>query len=648
MMKKFVFLVFVLSLFFVLPAAAARSKHIVDYRIKARLDTEQKAVDGQQVLTWLNDSDVPVSELQFHLYLNAFKNNRSTFMIESGGESRNFKLDEQHWGYIDVKSVRILYGPDLTDDMEFIHPDDDNQEDRTVMRLLLPEPVQPQQKIMLEIEFFSKLPKVFARSGFHGDFFMVAQWFPKLGVFQDGEWNCHQYHSESEFFADFGVFEVEITVPREYIVGATGKRKDQTENDDGTVTYTHYQEDVHDFAWTASPNFIEVRKRFTLDEPKVNTEMIFLIQREHEILKDRYISSLSNGITFYSRNYGPYPFETITLVDPPLRAMGAGGMEYPTLFTAGGASFIPEGVRMTEMVTIHEFGHNFWYGMVASNEFEEPWLDEGFNSYSEVKAMSEYYGKDTSMVDVLGIKIGDFHSQRMNIIGSGRLDPILKKSWEFYSGGSYGVNSYAKASFVLLMLENYLGEQVMGRIMKTYFERWSFRHPKTQDFIDVAEEISGLDLDWFFDQFLKSPDKLDYAVTEVTSQEVKMPKGIFDEGEVLTGEEEVSEKKPQKTYKNRVTIVRKGEWIFPQDILINFEDGEQMRETWEGRERWIRFVYYKPVRLKSACVDPENKVVIDINYLNNSRLREPEKAPVTKYSLSLMLFFQKLLSLLAG
>jgi len=642
------FCILFFSISTLLPASADLSQHIVHYQIKAKLDPEKKSVTGNQILTWLNDSEVPVSELRFHLYLNAFRNSRSTFMIESGGESRNFKRDEDHWGSIDIKSISVLFGPDLTQNMEFIQPDDENEEDRTVMRVPLPEPVPPQKKITLKIEFNAKLPKVFARSGFYEDFFMVAQWFPKIGVFQEGEWNCHQYHAHSEFFADFGVYEVDITVPQDYVVGATGKRTRRTENKDGTITYTHYQEDVHDFAWTASPDFIKYRELFNMDDPKVNTEMIFLIQPEHENLKGRYVSSLRNGIEFYSSHYGPYPYETITLVDPPLQGMGAGGMEYPTLFTAGGASFIPEGVRMTEMVTIHEFGHNFWYGMVASNEFEEPWLDEGINSYSEVKAMSHYYGKDTSMIDFLGIKIGDFHTQRMRVMQNPPLDPILKNAWGFYSGGSYSANSYAKAAFVLLTLENYLGPETMSRVMKTYFEVWRFRHPTTQDFIQVAEEASGKDLTWFFNQFLKSPGQLDYAVSQVRSQEVQEPKGIFNEEEDLSKKDKQKQETKEKKYKNTVTLVRRAEWFFPQEILITFEDGKEIRETWEDKTRWKRFTYYKPVKIQSAVIDPDYKVVLDINYLNNSQLREPEKAPVVKYSLNLMLFFQKILSFAAG
>ncbi len=242
----------------------ALSKQIVDYRIQVKLQPEKKTLAGREIVTWLNDSAVPVPELQFHLYLNAFKNNRSTFMKESGGTHRGFKVDEDYWGTIAITSLRVKEGEDLTSRMEFIQPDDGNPDDQTVMRILLPLPVAPQQRVVLEIEFEAKLPRVFARSGFFDDFYMIGQWFPKLGVNQDGLWNCHQYHQNSEFFADYGVFEVEITVPKGYAVGATGERMKEVAHEDETVTYTHYQEDVHDFAWTACPDFVEFRERFSL------------------------------------------------------------------------------------------------------------------------------------------------------------------------------------------------------------------------------------------------------------------------------------------------------------------------------------------------------------------------------------------------
>ncbi|MDH5468786.1 MAG: M1 family metallopeptidase [Candidatus Aminicenantes bacterium] len=627
-------------------ASASMSEHIVSYKIKVKLLPEEKAVAGQEVLTWLNNSDQPVGELQFHLYLNAFKNNKTTFITEGGGEHRGYKLDKKNWGYIKIEKFAVQEVPDLTDAIEYIQPDDGNEYDQTVMRVKLPKPVLPQETVTLEIDFYSKLPKVFARSGFYSDFFMVGQWFPKIGVFWKGEWNCHQYHVNTEFFADYGVYEVEITVPEEYVVGATGKRIKETSNNDGTKTYIHYQEDVHDFAWTACPDFVEFREPFRMENPHVDTEMILLIHRMHLNHKERYLNALKNGIEFYSQSYGAYPYSTITLVDPAPKATGAGGMEYPTLFTGMTMWWLPKGIYMTEMVTIHEFGHNYWYGMVGSNEFEEAWLDEGINTYSEVKATAKYFGEDQSMLNCAGLKISDLVLQRAQVMGSSQLDPILKNSWEYYSIGSYGLNTYSKAGLMLLTLENYLGEDVMSKIMRTYFERWKFKHPTSEDFLAVAEEVSGQDLSWFFDQFLNSPDRLDYAIGRIKSEEVKEPKGIFDdqaqEQEMEKGKEEGDK---EKIYRNEVNVLRKGELIFPQEILIRFKEGEEVMEKWDGRERWKRYVYYRPYKLESAQVDPEYRILLDMNFTNNSKLLKPKKLSVGKHALRLMFQFQNILSL---
>jgi len=624
---------------------AGLSEPIVDYHIKAKLIPEEKSVLGEEELTWINDSNKYISELQFHLYLNAFKNSRSTFMKERGGVPRKLRSNRKNWGYIEIDKIQVKDGPDLTSTIEYLQPDDDNKDDQTVAKVALPRPVPPQGKITLHIDFYSKLPRVVARAGYHKDFYFVAQWFPKIGVLWKGEWNCHQYHANSEFFADFGVYRVEITVPEGFVVGATGKRIEASRNEDDTITYTHFQENVHDFAWTACPNFVEFRKNYSLENPPVDTEMILLIHRSHRNQRQRYLSALKNAIEFYSQNYGPYPYPTVTLVDPPLGGLGAGGMEYPTLFTSLAFSWMPKGVYMTEMVTIHEFGHGYWYGIIGSNEFEEAWLDEGINSYSEIKAMKKYYGEDSSMFNIHDVKISDLVFHRLRIIASSRMDPILKNSWDYYSGATYGINVYSKAAFMLLTLENYLGEDVMSEIMKTFYERWKFKHPTSQDFIALAEEVSGRDLGWFFDQFLSSPDKLDYAIGKLRSREVKEPEGILEGEQGLFEETEREEAQAQeKKYRNEVVVVRKGELIFPQEILITFEEGEEIREEWDGKERWKRFVYLRPYRLKSAQVDPDNKVLLDNNFLNNSRVLKPKKISPLKCALDLMFKFQAFLA----
>jgi len=644
-MKKTVFKVFWSILIFCPFSLVALSNPIVDYHIKAKLIPEEKSVLGEEELTWLNDSDKHISELQFHLYLNAFKNSRSTLMKERRGIPRQLKSNVRNWGYIEIDKIQVKDGPDLTSSIEYIQPDDNNKDDQTVVRVTLPEPVPPRGKITLHLDFYSKLPRVVARTGYFKDFYFVAQWFPKIGVLWKGEWNCHQYHANSEFFANFGVYTVDITVPDGFVVGATGKRIDAVRNGDDTITYSHYQEDVHDFAWTACPDFIEYKESYSLENPPVNTEIILLIHRSHRNQKERYLSSLKNAIEFYSQNYGAYPYPTITLVDPPLGGFGAGGMEYPTLFTSIALSWMPKGVYMTEMVTIHEFGHGYWYGIIGSNEFEEAWLDEGINSYSEIKAMQKYYGEDSSMFNFHDVKISDLVFHRLRVIASSRLDPILKNSWEYFNGATYGINVYSKAAFMLLTLENYLGEDVMSEIMKTFYEKWKFKHPTSQDFIAVAEEISGQDLSWFFDQFLHSPDKLDYAIGRLRSWEIEKPEGIL-EGEQGIFEESQKEEVPEqeKMYQNEVVVVRKGELIFPQEILITFEEGEEIREEWDGKERWKRFVYTRPYQLKSAQVDPDNKVLLDDNFLNNSRVLKPKKISPLKCALDLMFNFQAFLS----
>ncbi len=257
------------ALFAVLLAALGRPAHagrlpehadgVVDYRIDVRLNDATRELEGRERLTWRNPSTDEVRDLWFHLYLNAFKNTRSTFIRESGGQLRGDRMAEGKWGWIDVTSIRVAGGPERRGDLRFEHPDDDNADDRTVVRLPLADPVAPGRSITLDIAFHAKLPQVFARSGYFGHYYLVGQWFPKIGVYEpagmrgrtSGGWNCHQYHGSSEFYADYGHYLVNITVPARFVVGATGQEVARRTNRDGTATFTYEQGDVHDFAWTA-------------------------------------------------------------------------------------------------------------------------------------------------------------------------------------------------------------------------------------------------------------------------------------------------------------------------------------------------------------------------------------------------------------
>ena len=221
---------------------------------------------------------------------------------------------------------------DLTQSKKFAAPDDGNPEDQTVMVVSLPQAIAPGESIQVELSFTSKIP----RTGFRGNYFFLAQWFPKLGVYENGgNWNCHQFHAGTEFFSDYGVYDVKITVPSNYVVGATGRLAEKTENADGTTTHRQVQADVHDFTWTTSPDYLVREKRF--EHPGLPpVDMRLLIQPEHFEQAERHFAATAAALQYYGTWFGPYPYGHVTVVEAAYES-GAGGMEYPTLSPAARA-----------------------------------------------------------------------------------------------------------------------------------------------------------------------------------------------------------------------------------------------------------------------------------------------------------------------
>ncbi len=652
-----------------------KSPRIANYDIDVRLDAAARLLHGHEILRWRNTADHAVEELQFHLYLNGFRNNRSTFMRESGGRHRGESLSKEGWGYIEIDSLTSAAGEEWLSRTDFIQPDDGNTEDKTVLRLLLPRSLPPGETITLRLAFTAKLPEPpMARTGIKKEFVMAGQWFPKIGVYENGAWNCHQFHANSEFYADFGVYNVNITVPRDYIVGATGLCHATTDNPDSTITHRFHAEDVHDFAWTASPDFI------VLNGQSQDVEIRALIQKDHASMGARYLKAAEIAVAWFQDQYGDYPYPNLTVVDPRRGAAGAGGMEYPTLITAWGAYGMPEGIRALEMVIMHEFGHNYWYHLVASNEFEEAWLDEGINTFSEMQILADTYGEAGSMVDFRGIRISDTQMQRMSYISEPGLDPILQPAWKYYSGGNYASMSYNKPGLMLLTLQNWLGRETMNRILRTWFERWQFKHPRSTDFVAVVNEVSGQNFDWFFDQALHSTAVLDYSVSLITSKKENKGRGFdyfsadsaaaalpadtlasadagadadslrkdteADSGESALDDQhedkkEAGKKEEEKAlYHSTVHVRRLGEFIFPVELQMIFADGDTVTEKWDGKARWHKFSVTRPSRLLSATIDPENKILLDVQLTNNSRTLESSSRGTNKLTARLLFWTQ--------
>jgi hypothetical protein len=514
--------------------AAQHTRPIASYQISCRLDAEKKIVEGTELLTWTNTTTKPAPTLQFHLYLNAFRNTLSTFWREAGGEHRGNRLPDS-WGSIEVTRMTLADGTDLLAAMTYISPDDGNPHDRTVAEVQLPRAVAPGETISLSIDFRSRLPRVSTRTGWKGDFFLVAQWFPKIGVFEEDGWNCHQFHSASEFFADFGDYDVSIEVPARYRgkVGATGRRVEERDVQEDRVLYRFRQESVHDFTWTADPGYLVGLDHYR--EPGVaDVQITLLLQPEHRHLAGRYFRAIRAAISGYGRILGPYPYPTLTVVDPPWGARGAGGMEYPTLITGGTYRIAPANVQSPESVTIHEYGHQYFYGLLASNEFEEPWLDEGFNQYMESRVVGAAYGPDRPVLTLFGwrLPVGipihhpvDANRRYFSVAGE---DALASPAWGFRNRGNYGAHVYSKTALAMATLERLIGTPAMNRALRLYADRWRFRHPKTADFIAAVNEVTGQNWRWFFDRTFFASGAVDYAVESATSERATPPKGVFE------------------------------------------------------------------------------------------------------------------------
>jgi len=636
--------------------AATPSPRNANYDMEVKLDTEKKTIDGQMKLTWRNISQDTIQELQFHLYLNAFKNTKTTFMKESGGRFRGDAAgkDELSWGYIDIKDIRLKDGENLTSKIEFIQPDDGNKDDQTVIRIPLADStgVMPGQTITILCKFKSKLPEIFARTGFVGDYFFVGQWFPKIAVYEPagmrystkGTRNCHQFHAWSEFYADFGVYNVSITVPKDYTVGATGQIIDEKSNGN-EKTYKYHAEDVVDFAWTASQKYIDLRDEWE------NVQIRLLLQPEHKDQAERHFISIKVALDYFEKHLGKYPYPNITVIDPPIYGMGSGGMEYPTLITAGSIAWMPDGIKMTEMVTIHEFGHQYFMGILASNEFEEAWMDEGMNSYFETLIMDHAYGKNTAMFDFAGIRIGDTEMQRIGYTHSDyrNIAESYRYAWEYPHGG-YGMNSYNKPATFLNTLHRMIGNDCMDDIMKTYYQRWKFKHPSSKDFIAIVNEIVtkhhkekfGKNMNWFFDQVLYGNQICDYKIYRIYNNKINKSQGLFD----LEGEKVSADKMPgdsTKIYESKVRIKREGGVIMPVEVLIRFEDGQEITKTWSGQERSHEFKFFTNSKIVLAQIDPNNKILIDVNLANNSKQHEANTNPIWKYTVKFLFWMQNII-----
>ena len=629
-----------------LPAAV--SPRTASYDIDVTLDPAARTLTGTEVITWRNPGAIPAYSIRLHLYWNAFRNTNSSWMKQRQlvGDNALGDAPEDDFGYTNVTGVALL-GPDGSEtplrNYRPIFPDDQNRDDRSLAAADLPTGVPPGGTVRLRVQWTGKFPRNFDRTGAIGNYFFVSQWFPKLGVFGDGGWDARQFFANAEFYSDFGDYDVKMTVPAGWVVGATGVEQSRTPAGD-RVTHRYTQANVHDFAWTVSPDFVEATQRF--EHPGLPpVAMRALLQPEHAHLADRHFAAAAATLRYYGEWFGPYPYASMTIVDPPFQS-DSGGMEYPTIFTGGTRWLSPPQSNDPEYVVIHEAGHQFWQGMVANNETLHAWLDEGINEYADSRlqsvAFQPNYLVQRFFGDFIPWQFRDIPLQRAtdtNWMNTFRRnpdrDPLGTPTYLLWPGTHQNL-SYHKAALMLHTLERLHSWEVMQRVLSTFFTRWQYKHPTPDDFWAVLKEVTGQDHAAFIDHAYRNSFTFDYGIERLASDHIAW-RGLNDAGKF-------EDHTLDKLYRTTVVARRLGTGQFPVDVLVTFADGHQERERWDGRARWQNFSYDRPARAVSAQVDPERVLLLDTNFTNNSKTLAPQNdAAATKWSLRWMVWLQDLL-----
>ncbi len=530
----------------------------VDYKINATLNDTLHSLSAFQEMTYTNHSPNSLNEIYILLYANAFSTKKSQFADQ---QRTTFKKEfiyfkDEDLGYMDSLDFKI-----------------DNKkanwnyegETKEIVKITLPKPLLSGESVTISTAFFLKFPKAVSRLGHAGQSYQVTQWFPKAALYNHKGWHLLHYLDKGEFFADFGDYDVTLTLPQNYVVGATGNlqtpsemawltkkseekinfpiqarmykgnpddfkgkpAKVQTKKDSPktpsskqlkTIRYT--QKNVIDFAWFADKDYY-VRKG-SVKLPHSGRTVTTWSMFTYDFLSgfENSIEAIDSSLYYYSKFTGDYPFDNCTAVSGPMSA--GGGMEYPTITIISVKNDV-------QQVIIHEVGHNWFQGILASNERRYAWMDEGINSFydrriGEILNTHKDFSPHSNHTHFEATNLNDksLAPDGMKIMyrlmASKEYDQPLNLSSAHYCSVNYGGIVYGKGSYILEHLARYLGAEKFDKVMATYYEKWKFKHPYPQDLQDVFIKQTGDSLNWLFNDLVNTPRKNDYAIRKVKNK----------------------------------------------------------------------------------------------------------------------------------
>jgi hypothetical protein len=516
----------------------------VNYTIDVSLNDIEHTLDGFEKIQYLNNSPDTLHFIWFHVWPNAYKNDRTAFseQLLQNGKTKFYFSDKEDHGYINHLDFRVN-GVEATMEDHPLYID--------VIKIILPQPLPPGDQIEITTPFHEKLPFNFSRGGHVGRSYQITQWYPKPAVYDAEGWHDMPYLDQGEFFSEFGNFNVKITLPKNYIVAATGELQNEeekswlinnrqdtrdkgqetrikaqenkkqvtsnklktprnkiqnsklktqnlfSETDKETKTLIYKQNNVHDFAWFADKRFIVNHDTLQLRSGRIIDCYSFYLPGENSPWK-KSISFIKDAIRFHSDLIGEYPYNIATAVEAKMGIDG--GMEYPTITSISSST----GERELDFVISHELGHNWFYGILASNERRYPWMDEGMNTYYDNRYAAWKYPdhQGAISIDAKGIqnKIPDnIEELLVTDLEKKKTDQPISTSSENFTSINYNMIAYAKTGLWMKKLETDLGKKLFDSCMREYFLQWQFKHPYPENFKAVIEKASGKKMD---DEFI--------------------------------------------------------------------------------------------------------------------------------------------------
>ena len=522
---KFNFQILLFSLFTTGWVSAQQScywQQKVDYQMEVEMNVKNYQYDGAQELTYTNNSPDTLTKVFYHLYFNAFQpgsqmdarlqdiQDPDGRMVNNLGtrenpnyESRISKLKEDEIGYLKVTSLK-QNGKKLN-----------YQTIGTVLEVQLNKPLLPGKSTQFSMDFEGQVPVQIRRSGRNnaeGVALSMTQWYPKLAEYDFEGWHADPYIAR-EFHGVWGDFDVKITIDKDYTLGGTGYLQNPEEIGHGyeeegqkvkqkgrKLTWHFKAPNVHDFTWAADPNFIH-------DKLKAEDgTMLHFLYKDNDEYKDAWKKlqpKTAELLAYYNEHIGPYPYDQYSVIQG-----GDGGMEYAmcTLIT---------GERNYESlvgVTAHEFAHSWFQFVLATNESQNEWMDEGFTTYISVLAEDKILNKNSDH------PLSSSYRNYNYIANSGQEQPLTTHADRYRTNMNYGIGAYSKGSVFLAQLGYIIGEENLAKTLKRYFQEWKFKHPTPNDFIRVAEKVSGAELSWYLNDFTRTINTIDYAIKKVEAK----------------------------------------------------------------------------------------------------------------------------------